>query len=186
MSFHVHVSPWHRYWDSWHDYCMFVNYWYTDTLLPGIPLYGYSVHVLHYCYLYSPVYMHWLSMYSCYMDHDLYYCYMAIPGFPLIEHCFCYMDYCYTSSPSCIPVTWLFPITDIDIPVTGYMSCWYTMCGIPHLLFPFLVILFYAINRAQVMLSCYMYHALYLFCYVVYFKWHIIKITWGWGDLTVD
>jgi len=38
--------------------------------------------------------------------------------------------------PSCIPVTWIFLVTDIDIPVTGYMSCWYAMCGILHLLFP--------------------------------------------------
>jgi len=64
---------------------------------------------------------------------------------------------------SCIPITWLFPVTDIDIPVTRYMSCWYTMCGIPHYCFPFSVILFYAINRAQLLLSCYMYHALHLF-----------------------
>ena len=61
------------------------------------------------------------------------------------------------------PVTWLIPVTAIGFPVTGYMSCWYAMCGILHLLFPFFVILFYAINRAQVLLSCYMYHALYLF-----------------------
>ena len=30
---------------------------------------------------------------------------------------------------SCIPVTWLFPVTDIDIPVTGHVSCWNAMCG---------------------------------------------------------
>ena len=58
---------------------------------------------------------------------------------------------------------WLIPVTDLVIPGTGYMSCRYAMCGIPHLLFPFPVILFYAINRAHVMLSCYMYHVLYLF-----------------------
>ena len=34
---------------------------------------------------------------------------------------------------------------------------------VPVILFPFPVILFYAINRAQVLLSCYLYHALYLF-----------------------
>ena len=44
MLFHVHVSPLHRYWDSRHDYCMFVNYWDMETLLHGIPLHGYSVH----------------------------------------------------------------------------------------------------------------------------------------------
>jgi len=35
---------------------------------------------------------------------------------------------------SCIPVTWLFPVTSIDILVidilvTGHECCWYTMCG---------------------------------------------------------
>ena len=33
-------------------------------------------------------------------------------------------------------VIWLFPVTDTDIPDTGHESCWYAMCGIPHLLFP--------------------------------------------------
>ena len=56
-------------------------------------------------------------------DHDLCYYYMAIPGFPLYWTLLCYMDYCYMSSPSCIPITWLFPVIDIDIPVIGYMSC---------------------------------------------------------------
>jgi len=74
-------------------------------------------------------------------------------------HITCIIVLCYP----CIPVIWLFPVTAIDIPVPGHMSCWYAMCGIPHLLFLFPVILFYAINRAQVLLSCHMYHALYLF-----------------------
>ena len=34
--FHV-VSPLHRYRASRHYYCMFVNYWYTDTLVHWIP-----------------------------------------------------------------------------------------------------------------------------------------------------
>ena len=74
----------------------------------------------------------------------------------------------------CYPV-WLFHVTDMDTPVTGHESCWYAICGIPHrllycshyivpvLLFPFPVILFYAINRALVQLSCYPYHVLYVF-----------------------
>ena len=44
----------------------------------------------------------------------------------------CIIVPCYSR----IPVLWLFPVIDIVIPVTGYMSCWYAMCGIPHLLFP--------------------------------------------------
>jgi len=58
---------------------------------------------------------------------------------------------------------WLIPVTDIVIPITGCMSFWYAMCAIPHLLFQIPVMLFYAINRAQVLLSCYIYHVLYLF-----------------------
>ena len=37
---------------------------------------------------------------------------------------------------SCILVTWLFSVTDIDILVTRHVSYWYAICGIPHLLFP--------------------------------------------------
>jgi len=40
-----------------------------------------------------------------------------------------------------------------------YCSCYI----VPVILFPFPVILFYAINRALVQLSCYPYHVLYLF-----------------------
>jgi len=82
---------------------------------------------------------------------------------------------------SCIPVTWLFFFTDIDIPITGHVKYWYAMCetkchvdpamGPPlefHIsCFPLSVILFHASNRAHVLLSCYMYHALYLFWYTV-------------------
>jgi len=114
MLFHVHVSLLHRYWDSRHYCCMFVNHWYTDTLLHWIPLHGYSLHsyfmFLHHCYIDLPIYMHWLSLYvllrgSLFISHEL-----LLHGY------------------SCIPVTWLFPVTDIDIPVTGHISCWYTMC----------------------------------------------------------
>ena len=87
--------------------------------------------------------MHAWFLYSCHMDHGSY-----------------YMSY------SCIPITWLFPVTVIDILITGYMSRWYAMCGILHLLFPvsrFPLSCFVLSTRAHVMLSCYMYHILYLF-----------------------
>jgi len=79
---------------------------------------------------------------------------------------------------SCILVTWLFPVSNIDISVTGHMRCWYAMCEtkwhvdlshgatsrILHIsYFSFPVMLFHAINRAHVLLSCYMYYALFLF-----------------------
>jgi len=43
--FHV-VSPFHRYWDSRHYYCMIVNYWYTDTLVHWIPSCAQLLHIL--------------------------------------------------------------------------------------------------------------------------------------------
>ena len=69
---------------------------------------------------------------------------------------------------SCIPITWLFPVIDIDILITGHVNCWYAMCGTKcHVdsnhgatsesyisCFPFPVILFYTINRVHVLLSC--------------------------------
>ena len=92
----------------------------------------------------SQLHMHVWFLYSCHMDPRAY-----------------YMYYCSMLSPySCYMII---SRSDIDIPVTGHMSCWYAMCGIPHLLFLFPVIVFCAINRAHVMLSCYMYHILYLF-----------------------
>ena len=32
---------------------------------------------------------------------------------------------------------WLFPVIDMDIPVTGHVSCWYAMCGFPLLIWIF-------------------------------------------------
>jgi len=82
MLFHVHVSPLHRYWDSRHYYCMFVNYRYTNTLLHWISLCAQLLHVLTPLLYRLTVYMHWLSIYSYCMDHGLYY-YMDILVFPL-------------------------------------------------------------------------------------------------------
>ena len=79
---------------------------------------------------------------------------------------------CITVPCSRIHVIRLFPVTDMDIPDTGHAGGWYAICGLPHLLiplycsryivpdilFPIPVILFYAINRALVQLSCYPYH----------------------------
>ena len=96
----------------------------------------------------AQVHMHMLFLSSCHMDHSA-----------------SYMYYC-----AMLPyhVIWLFPVIDMDIPVTGHESCWYAICGLPHLLiplyysryivpdilFPIPVILFYAINRALVQLLC--------------------------------
>ena len=125
--------------------------------------------------------------YHCFLDawwqllHDLTPLLYRLTGLPILivyvfllhRSWFIWLLHAY----SCIPITWLFFITDIDIPITGSVSCWYAMCGIPHLLFPFPVILFYAINKAQVLLSCDLYHVLTLYTL------NIINITWGWGRL---
>ena len=71
----------------------------------------------------AQVYMHVLVLSSCHMDHRAYYMYFC-SIFPYS----CYMiDSCYN---------------DMDIPDTGHESCWYAICGLPHLLFMFPVILF--------------------------------------------
>ena len=35
-----------------------------------------------------------------------------------------------------IHVIWLFPVTDMDIAVTGHESCWYAICGNPTSIVP--------------------------------------------------
>ena len=94
-----------------------------------------------------------ISRLSSLQGFSAYHCYTCMYGFSILViwipiHITCVIVPCYPR----IPVIRLFPVIDIVIPVTGYMICWYAMCGIPHLLFPFPVILFYAINRAQVLL----------------------------------
>ena len=61
------------------------------------------------------------------------------------------------------------------VPVSRYI--------VPIILFPFPVILFYAITRAQVQLTCYRIMYCICSCYLVYLTYQIIKITWGWGRL---
>ena len=164
MWFHAHISLLHRYGDSRHYYCMFVNHWYTDKLWHWISLHGYSVHsyfmFLHHCFIDSSVYMHWLSMYSCCMDHSLYL---------LLEY-------------SCIPVTRLYTDTDIDISVTGYVSCWYAMCRILHLLFRsscYPVLCYQQSSGPIIMLH--VPHIVLVLTTLCTFN--IIHITWRWGRL---
>ena len=118
----------------------------------------------------------------------LYPCYTCIYGFFILViwiavHITCIIVPCYH-----IHVIWLLPIPDMDIPDTGHESCWYAICRHPHLLFPFpvilfsfLVILFYAINRALVQLSCYPYQVLYLFLLHCLLVISDHKATWVWG-----
>jgi len=92
-----------------------------------------------------------------------------------------------------IPVTWLFPVTDIDIPVIGYECCWYVMCWTKchvdlshggHLYLLFLVSRYLVLCYQQSSCAVIMFQVpctilvLATLCTV-----NIIKITWGCGRL---
>ena len=167
----VDISPFHRYRNSRHYSCMFGIHWYAATLVHWIPscyidfivtwmldtlLSHVHTSLLH--MLTTRVYMYALCPSYCHMTHRapyMYYCsLLSLYSSYMIVSCYWY-----------------------GFPVTGHESCWYAICGIPHLLFPLycsrdivpvsryivLVILLYAINRALVQLPCYPYHVLYLF-----------------------
>ena len=146
------------------------------TIISYSCVYIYIVIIVTWILGISVTHAYMASLSSCHMDHCAYTC-IIVPCYPI----------------------WLFPVTDMDIPDTGHESCWYAICGIPHLLFPFPlycsryivpvilfpfpVILFYAINRAQVQLTCYRIMYCICSCYIEYLTYQIIKLTWVWGRL---
>ena len=142
----------HSYIDTAHYYIITAYSWTTATRMRYYTAtwLGYT-QLLHVLIPLDPAaYMHCLSMYS----------YLHWSWFILVLHGYAWIPVIWnTVSVTCIFVSCYW----YGFPVTGHESCWYATCGIPHLLFPFPVILFYAINRAQVRLSCYPYHVLYLF-----------------------
>ena len=155
---------------SWHGYCKFTGhsiivdtdhcYYMITERLHGLVLHIYVPLVHGYTNARTTAFHIIVIILHIYVMLT-YHCYTCMYGFSVLViwipvHITCIIVPCYPR----IPVICLFPVTDIVIPVTGYMSCWYAICGIPHLLFPFPiilfpfpVILFYAINRAQVQLS---------------------------------
>ena len=115
----------------------------------------------------AQVYMHVWFLYSWYMDPRSY-----------------YMYYC-----AMLPLLiWIFPLLDMRAVDMRYM-------GIPHLLFPFSVILFmlycsrfplYCSMLSTELRSCYpVIHIMYGIrsYYIVYLTYQIIKLTWVWGRL---
>jgi len=91
----------------------------------------------------------------CLMDYCVYYMYNC----SMFPYSYCMIASCYWYGYSCY-WTWELLICDMwnptsIVPVSRYI--------VLVILFPFPVIWFYAINRAQVQLSCYPYHVLYLF-----------------------
>ena len=90
---------------------------------------------------------------------DMIYGYTDIPWYTCIDCLYIFLLHIF---PSCHPVTWLFPVTSIDILVidiliTGYECCWSQPREPPlesHIsCISFLVILFHDINKAHVLLS---------------------------------
>ena len=113
------------------------------TLIPA-PLHGYfstldTVFHINTCYT---GHSHFISMYHC---HTNTVCMPAMIVFVFPLHWTLFMLHgLLLHEYSCIPVTWLFsvtdidiycywtwmhPVTDIDILIIGHVTCWYAMCG---------------------------------------------------------
>ena len=106
--------------------------------------------------------MHWLSMYSYCINHGLYYCYLDIFVFPLHD-CF----------PLLILISPLLNMWAVDMRcVESHIYC---------SRFPLSCFMLSTELRSCYHVTCTMHCT--CSCYVVYFKWNIIKITWGWGRL---
>ena len=111
-----------------------------------VAIFSSSLSILHVLLFHVTVFM----LYDCSML--LYSCYMIVSC-----HWYGYSRYW----------TWELLIRDMWNPTSIVpVSCYI----VPVILFPFPVILFYAINRAQVQLSCYPYH---VFVLVTLYTWHI-------------
>ena len=112
---HIYLPLVHRYTNARHvafHIIVIIVTWMLDTLLS-------HVHTSLLLMLTTRVYMHVLLSYDspCILPR-------------LLFHVTIFMLYdCF------LLLIW-------DIPVTGHERCGYAICGIPHLLFPFLVILF--------------------------------------------
>ena len=112
------------YMDTRHCYFMSLYDHYTDTVVPWT--WYYMLHwplLLHVLVIH--IYVIWIiATRICYTD--------TIHGYTDIHRYTC-IDYLYIFLlhvfPSCYPVTWLFPVTSIDILFTRYECCWYAMCG---------------------------------------------------------
>jgi len=115
-----------------HCYYLFWNHWYTDT--PTL-LWSYCYTDILYTISGTRIhqftrYHHFIYWYHRYMDAR--YTVMSCLHITVAHACMVSLFLSYGSLfilhvYSCLPVAWLFPV--IDIPVTGYMSCWYAMCG---------------------------------------------------------
>ena len=142
-----HISPLHRYYYTWHHWCLLhvsLIHEYTNSLDTVIivtwMLCTQLIMFVYHCYMYSLAYMHVLFLYSCHMNHRSYYMYYCC----MYIHVFLLHDY----FPLLILLFLLLDIWAVDMCcMESHISC-----------FLFSVILFYAINRAHILLSYYMYY----------------------------
>ena len=134
----------------------YMFHWSTDIPMHGLPhVILLIVLIVTWILGISLLPMHVRFLYSCHMDPRsdyMYYCAMLLYSGYMIVFCYWYGYSRYWTWELLICNMW--NPTSI-VPVSRYI--------VPVILFPFPVILFYAINRAQVQLSCYPYHVLYLF-----------------------
>ena len=114
------------------DYCYaYMFHWYTDIPMHGLPHFILLISSLHGCSIHN--YLMFTQHCDICSPHECtcMYCFYLLVIW-ITVHITCVIVPCYP----CLPIIWLCPVTAIVIPVTGYISCWYAMCGIPHLLFP--------------------------------------------------
>ena len=117
-----HISPLHKYYYIWHQLCL--------LHVPLIHEYTISLDIVN---SYNCINVTWVLCTQLYHVHTLLLhiftgIYALIVSIflshrsPFILHRLLLHVY------SCIPATWLFSVTYIDIPVTGHECCWYAMC----------------------------------------------------------
>ena len=166
-----------RYYDTSHSYFVFMSHWYIYTCTTSLILVTQTT-LLH--MLTAQVYMHVWFLYSWYMDprsYYMYYCSMFPYSWYMIVSCYWY------------------GFTD-----TGHESCWYAICGIPHLLLycsRYIVpIILFSLYCSRFPLYCSTlstelrssYHVTRIIysscsCYIVYMTYQIIKLTGVCGRL---
>ena len=115
--------------------------------------------ISYYCYRYVMFTYHCYTCMSCFhipVTHACMISFFLSYGFPFILHVFhvtVFMLYdCF------LLLIWIFPLLDMRAVDMRYVESHIDCDIVPVILFPFPIILFYAINRALVQLSCYPYH----------------------------
>ena len=162
------------------DYCYtYMFHWYTDTPMHGLP------HVIISCYHHHMDSRQITVTHACMVSLFLSY------GLPFILLVFLFHVIVFMLYDCFLLLIWILPLLDmraVDMRYVDshiYCSRFPLYCSryiVPVILFSFPVILFYAINRAQVQLSCYLYHVLYLFLLHCILDISAHKVNLGMGE----